>query len=207
MCIRDSTRTAVLLNVGNIIDMKWVETCKPSAVLYVWQGGMEGGSGVADVLTGRVNPCGRLSDTIARSIEAVSYTHLDVYKRQEGGIPGEFEVTSNEVPVLVEGMLADVSVVKTASGSARPGEALTYTVTVSDAGPSEAENVVLTLSLIHILMILTTSISLSYFTGLEYTYCIVWIGIADVVPIALTPFVVLLLAKRMKNIRNIVPYI
>ena len=44
------------MNVGNIIDMKWVETCKPSAVLYVWQGGMEGGSGVADVLTGRVNP-------------------------------------------------------------------------------------------------------------------------------------------------------
>ena len=58
-----------------------------------------------------------------------------------------------------------------------------------------------------VLMILTTSISLSYFTGLEYTYCIIWIGIADVVPIALTPFVVLLLAKRMKNIRNIVPYI
>lgn len=53
---RHFTRTAVLLNVGNIIDMKWVETCKPSAVLYVWQGGMEGGSGVADVLTGRVKP-------------------------------------------------------------------------------------------------------------------------------------------------------
>ncbi|NLK78482.1 MAG: aminotriazole resistance protein [Clostridiales bacterium] len=58
-----------------------------------------------------------------------------------------------------------------------------------------------------ILMILTTSISLSYFTGLGYVYCILWIGIADVVPIALTPFVILLLAKRMKNIRNIVPYI
>jgi len=56
-----------------------------------------------------------------------------------------------------------------------------------------------------ILMILSTSISLSYFTGLEYTYCILWIGIADVVPIALTPFVVLLLAKRMKNVRNIAP--
>ncbi|WP_455619432.1 glycoside hydrolase family 3 C-terminal domain-containing protein [Eisenbergiella sp.] len=66
---RHFARTAVLLNVGNIIDMKWVEACKPSAVLYVWQGGMEGGSGVADVLTGRVSPCGRLSDTIARSIE------------------------------------------------------------------------------------------------------------------------------------------
>ena len=70
----------------------------------------------------------------------ISYSYTPV----EGGIPGEFEVTSNEVPVLVEGMLADVSVNKTASGSARPGEALTYTVTVSNAGPSEAENVVLT---------------------------------------------------------------
>ncbi|HJA92144.1 MAG TPA: aminotriazole resistance protein [Candidatus Eisenbergiella merdipullorum] len=58
-----------------------------------------------------------------------------------------------------------------------------------------------------VLMILTTSLSLSYFAGLAYSYCVIWIGIADVVPIALTPFVVLLLAKRMKNIRNIVPYI
>ena len=33
------------------------------------------------------------------------------------------------------------------------------------------------------------------------------IGIADVLPIVLTPFVVILLAKRMKKIRNIVPYI
>ena len=51
-------------------------------------------------------------------------------------------------------------------------------------------------------MILTTSISLSYFTGLEYTYCIIWIGIADVVPIALTPFVVLLLAKRIEKYKK-----
>ena len=66
---RHFARTAVLLNVGNIIDMKWVEDCAPSAVLYVWQGGMEGGNGAVDVLTGRVSPCGKLSDTIAASIE------------------------------------------------------------------------------------------------------------------------------------------
>lgn len=62
---RNFKRTIVLLNVGNIIDMKWVEEYKPEAVMYVWQGGMEGGHGVADVLMGRVNPCGRLADTIA----------------------------------------------------------------------------------------------------------------------------------------------
>lgn len=61
-------RTAVVLNVGNIIDMKWVDRYRPQAVLYAWQGGMEGGNGVADVLTGAVNPCGRLSDTIAEDI-------------------------------------------------------------------------------------------------------------------------------------------
>lgn len=59
---------AVLLNVGNILDMKWVAAYNPSAVMYVWQGGMEGGHGVADVLTGRVNPCGKLTDTIAGDI-------------------------------------------------------------------------------------------------------------------------------------------
>ena len=61
-------RVIVLLNVGNIIDMKWVAKYDPAAVMYVWQGGMEGGSGVLDVLTGAVTPCGKLSDTIAIDI-------------------------------------------------------------------------------------------------------------------------------------------
>ena len=61
-------RTVVLLNVGNIIDMKWVEKYSPSAVLYVWQGGQEGGNGVLDVISGRVSPSGRLTDTIAYDI-------------------------------------------------------------------------------------------------------------------------------------------
>lgn len=62
-------RTAVILNVGNIIDMKWVQKYNPSSLLYVWQGGQEGGNGVVDVLTGSVNPCGKLTDTIAYNIE------------------------------------------------------------------------------------------------------------------------------------------
>lgn len=62
-------RVVVVLNVGNIIDMKWVEKYHPSAVLYAWQGGMEGGNGVVDVLLGNVSPSGKLSDTIAYEIE------------------------------------------------------------------------------------------------------------------------------------------
>ena len=67
-------RTIVLLNVGNIIDMKWVKEIGPSAVAYVWQGGQEGGNAVLDVLTGAVNPSGKLSDTIAANIEDYSST-------------------------------------------------------------------------------------------------------------------------------------
>lgn len=61
-------RTVVLLNVGNIIDTSWIEEYKPAALMYVWQGGQEGGNGVVDVLTGKVNPCGKLTDTIAYDI-------------------------------------------------------------------------------------------------------------------------------------------
>ena len=61
-------RTIVVLNVGNIMDMKWVDRYQPQAVLYVWQGGQEGGRACADILTGKVNPSGKLSDTIAEDI-------------------------------------------------------------------------------------------------------------------------------------------
>ena len=62
-------KVAVLINSGNIIDMKWVEEINPGAVLYVWQGGIEGGNSVADLITGVTSPSGRLSDTIAYNIE------------------------------------------------------------------------------------------------------------------------------------------
>ena len=58
----------VLLNTGNIIDMNFVQEMKPDAVMYVWQGGMLGGLGTAEVLTGKVNACGKLTDTIAKKI-------------------------------------------------------------------------------------------------------------------------------------------
>ncbi|MCD8012355.1 MAG: glycoside hydrolase family 3 C-terminal domain-containing protein [Lachnospiraceae bacterium] len=63
------SRTTVVLNTGNIISMNWVDEVRPGAVLYAWQGGMEGGMGVADVLCGAVSPSGRLSDTIARELD------------------------------------------------------------------------------------------------------------------------------------------
>ena len=55
----------VLLNTGNIMDMSFMDQYRTDAVMYVWQGGMIGGLGTVDVLTGKVCPSGRLSDTIA----------------------------------------------------------------------------------------------------------------------------------------------
>ncbi|MGI6070025.1 MAG: SdrD B-like domain-containing protein [Blautia sp.] len=70
----------------------------------------------------------------------ITYSYTPV----EGGIPLVNEVTSNEVAVSVE-TEADVSVVKTANPSAvLPGGVLEYRITVTNAGPSQAENVRLT---------------------------------------------------------------
>ena len=63
--------TVVILNIGSVMDMAWIERYEDrlSAVLIAWQGGMESGNAAADVLTGAVNPSGRLPDTIARCYE------------------------------------------------------------------------------------------------------------------------------------------
>lgn len=63
------SKTVVIINAGNIIDMSWVEKYKDkiSAVVYAWQCGMESGNSLADVLTGKTNPSGKLTDTIAKN--------------------------------------------------------------------------------------------------------------------------------------------
>lgn len=59
----------VILDVSNIIDMGFVEYSPHiKAVVYAWQGGMEGGNGIADVLAGKEAFQGKLTDTIARKI-------------------------------------------------------------------------------------------------------------------------------------------
>ncbi len=76
----------------------------------------------------------------ALNVAEMSYAYTPV----EGGIPAIFTVLSNQVPVLV-GAAADIAVIKTAdSDVAEPGGLLTYTLTVTNAGPSPAEQIVLT---------------------------------------------------------------
>lgn len=61
-------KVIVLLNVGGLMDLTDIEDCAPDALLYVWQGGMTGGTGTADVLTGKVSPSGKLPDTAAKKV-------------------------------------------------------------------------------------------------------------------------------------------
>ena len=62
-------KMVVVLNVGGLIDMGFVTKYEPEAVLYGWQGGMLGGTGTAQVLTGQVSPSGKMPDTITYAIE------------------------------------------------------------------------------------------------------------------------------------------
>lgn len=63
------TKTVVLLNVGNTIDMSWATKYDPAAVMYVWQAGMYGGLAVGDLVMGNASPSGCLTDTVAYSLE------------------------------------------------------------------------------------------------------------------------------------------
>ncbi len=61
--------TVIVLDIGSIIDMQWEKDLLKgnSAILIPWQGGMESGNALADVILGDKEPSGRLSDTIAES--------------------------------------------------------------------------------------------------------------------------------------------
>lgn len=66
-------QVCVVLNVSNIIDTSWMEADEFSghikALLYSWQGGMQGGQACADILCGKKSPGGKLADTIACKLE------------------------------------------------------------------------------------------------------------------------------------------
>ncbi len=66
-------KVTVLLNIGSVIDMSWITELgdKIGAVMIVWQGGMESGTGIADLLCGNAVPCGKLPDTIVKCYDKV----------------------------------------------------------------------------------------------------------------------------------------
>ena len=61
-------KVCVLLNIGSLPDLSWMETIPVSSVLILWQGGMEGGNACADLLTGKTAPGGKLADTVMKTL-------------------------------------------------------------------------------------------------------------------------------------------
>lgn len=75
------------LNCGSVIDLSILDEIKADAVLFIGQLGMEGGNALADVLTGKVNPSGRLSDTWAKKYE--DYPSADTFGHRNGDLENE----------------------------------------------------------------------------------------------------------------------
>lgn len=146
---RTFKRVAVVLNTGSILDMKWVEDYKPGAVLYVWQGGQEGGLGTADVLTGRAAPSGRLSDTIARDI--ADYPAAGNYGSETRNLYAEdiyvgyryFETFAPDRVLYPFGFGLSYTTFTVTPGSVeRDGETLRFSAGVTNTGDAPGKEVV-----------------------------------------------------------------
>lgn len=70
------SKVIVVMNVGGMVDTGWfVKEDRIQAVMMAWQGGMEGGLAAAELLCGIGNPSGKLSDTLANSLEDYPSTY------------------------------------------------------------------------------------------------------------------------------------
>ncbi len=67
---KNFSKVVVVMNVGGMVDTSWfVREDAIGAVLMAWQGGLEGGLAAAELLVGKGNPSGKLSDTFAQTLE------------------------------------------------------------------------------------------------------------------------------------------
>lgn len=75
-------RIVTVMVAGAPVDLRVVNTLSPS-LLYSWFNGSEGGHALADVLTGKISPSGRLPFTLPIRLEDSPAYALGVYPQQE----------------------------------------------------------------------------------------------------------------------------
>ena len=88
IAIRKLYRKVVLvLNCGGQVDLQFTKQVEVDAIVYISQPGMAGGAAFADVVSGTVNPSGKLTSTWAKRYEdfpnAATFSHCNGNTSQE----------------------------------------------------------------------------------------------------------------------------
>ena len=87
-CAASYPHFVLLINCGSSMDMGFAEEIPGiNAILYICQPGSQGGNAVADVLSGKVTPSGKLTDTWAKRYEDIPFA-AD-YSYQNGDLENE----------------------------------------------------------------------------------------------------------------------
>ena len=79
--IAANEKTVVFLIAGSAVEMPWAEQAK--AIVWGWYGGMEAGHAFADILTGDVNPSGKMPITLPAHLEDTAPIALNDYNAKE----------------------------------------------------------------------------------------------------------------------------
>ncbi len=79
--------TVVVLVAGSPVEMPWIQ--KANTIVWGWYAGMEGGTALAEVLFGKVNPSGKIPETFP-------VTHKDCSAHCVGEFPGGKTVSYKE---------------------------------------------------------------------------------------------------------------
>lgn len=79
----------VIINAGSSVDLKELEKLPNlKALLFIVQPGMEGGNALGDILTGKVTPCGKLTDTWAKDYN--DFPNAKTFSHMNGNIDKEY---------------------------------------------------------------------------------------------------------------------